>query len=224
MKKSGYWLVVFWLIVFVDLIIIAAGNNSLHFYTKPLLMPLLMLAFILSIEEITPLSKLIIAGLFCSFLGDVLLLWDEYFIPGLVCFLTTHVLYIIYFISIANKNGWHLKQYPLLIIFPLAYVFSIIWFLYPSLGLLKIPVIVYAGIIGAMFLSTINLYKKVKRPVDIYFIAGALFFVLSDSLLAINKFHSSFPYSGIAVMFTYCLAQFLIVRGSFIGKSPDVSR
>ncbi|RYF87580.1 MAG: hypothetical protein EOO03_10470 [Chitinophagaceae bacterium] len=44
------------------------------------------------------------------------------------------------------------------------------------------------------------------------FIAGAAFFVLSDSLLAINKFHTSLQCSFM-VMVTYCLAQYLVVKG-----------
>jgi uncharacterized membrane protein YhhN len=45
------------------------------------------------------------------------------------------------------------------------------------------------------------------------FVAGALLFVCSDSLLAINKFGQPFRFAGLLIMFTYCLAQFLIVWG-----------
>jgi uncharacterized membrane protein YhhN len=43
--------------------------------------------------------------------------------------------------------------------------------------------------------------------------AGAISFMLSDSLLAINKFMQPLPLAGLAIMFTYILAQYLIVEG-----------
>ncbi|MFM8740122.1 MAG: lysoplasmalogenase family protein, partial [Cytophagales bacterium] len=42
---------------------------------------------------------------------------------------------------------------------------------------------------------------------------GALLFMVSDSLLAVNKFLNPFEFSGIAIMATYCAAQYLIVEG-----------
>lgn len=44
-------------------------------------------------------------------------------------------------------------------------------------------------------------------------ITGALLFVASDSLLAINKFYQPFNSAGLAIMATYGLAQLFIVIG-----------
>jgi uncharacterized membrane protein YhhN len=44
-------------------------------------------------------------------------------------------------------------------------------------------------------------------------IAGAVLFVLSDSLLAINKFHHPFPEAGLLIMLIYIMAQLFIVTG-----------
>jgi uncharacterized membrane protein YhhN len=44
--------------------------------------------------------------------------------------------------------------------------------------------------------------------------AGAISFMISDSLLAINKFMQPLAiYAGLAIMLTYLLAQYLIVEG-----------
>ncbi|HET9056798.1 MAG TPA: lysoplasmalogenase [Chitinophagaceae bacterium] len=214
MKKIKNGFIIFWLVAIIDLIIIATHNISFHFYIKPLLMPTLIATFLFANGWQKNLAKLIIMGLFFSFAGDVFLLWDKYFIPGLLCFLTTHILYIVYFVKTANKSGWYIKKHPFAIFFPLIYVASLVWLLFPFLDALKIPVIIYALVIGTMFLSTINLYKKVKSPTYIYFISGAIFFVLSDSLLAINKFYTPFSYAGVTIMLTYCTAQYLIVKGA----------
>jgi uncharacterized membrane protein YhhN len=51
-----------------------------------------------------------------------------------------------------------------------------------------------------------------KKSFTLIFI-GALFFMISDSLLAINKFLTPVPLASLGIMFTYMLAQYLIVEG-----------
>jgi len=53
-----------------------------------------------------------------------------------------------------------------------------------------------------------------NRPAAIRMIAGAILFIISDSLLAINKFYQPFENAGILIMFTYGVAQLLITLGS----------
>ena len=54
---------------------------------------------------------------------------------------------------------------------------------------------------------------KVNKAAGNAYVLGAIAFVLSDSLLAVNKFYQPIPYAGVFIMLTYCAAQFLIVRG-----------
>lgn len=44
--------------------------------------------------------------------------------------------------------------------------------------------------------------------------AGALLFIISDSVLAINRFYNQFEPAGLIVMLTYGLAQLLITDGA----------
>jgi uncharacterized membrane protein YhhN len=44
-------------------------------------------------------------------------------------------------------------------------------------------------------------------------LAGAAFFMISDSLLALNKFYEPLPFSNISIISTYALAQYSIVLG-----------
>jgi len=60
---------------------------------------------------------------------------------------------------------------------------------------------------------------KVNRKAAWYYLAGATSFVVSDSLLAVNKFYQPFAYAGVFIMLTYCAAQYLIVRGYIEQKS-----
>jgi uncharacterized membrane protein YhhN len=95
----------------------------------------------------------------------------------------------------------------------MAYGIFIILLLYGDLGEMKIPVIIYTAVILTMLTSTLNREKKVNRQSYMLVLVGAILFVLSDSMIAINKFGYAFPLSGIAVMITYITAQYMIALG-----------
>ena len=67
------------------------------------------------------------------------------------------------------------------------------------------------SLISKTLLSLI--FNKVNKKAAVYYLLGATAFVLSDSLLAVNKFYQPFAYAGIFIMLTYCAAQYFIVRG-----------
>lgn len=207
---------IFWIIAAVNVIGIAGNIPVLHFITKPLLVPVLAILLFFS-TTVAPRKYLIVTGLFFSWLGDMFLLFEEknslFFIFGLVCFLTTHVCYIIYFIKIQSANFSLLKKQPVLLILVIGYGITLVWFLYPYLKELKIPVMVYAAVICTMLLCSLHVFLKVNRPANILYVAGAAFFVLSDSLLAINKFYQPVAFAGVFIMLTYCAAQYFIVKG-----------
>ena len=50
-------------------------------------------------------------------------------------------------------------------------------------------------------------------PGNLYVFFGAIAFVISDSILAINKFYAPFEKSSFFIMLTYLVAQYLIVVG-----------
>ena len=206
----------FWLLALLDIAGIAAGIEPLHFIAKPLLIPALF-ALLLVSPSIIPGKKLLLIGLFFSWLGDVFLLFEYkyalFFIFGLASFLTTHIFYIIYFVKIRSQHTSLLKKQPLLIVLVLAYGVSLVGLLYPYLGDLRVPVVIYAVVICSMLLCSLQIFLKVNRQAALSYLLGAGCFVLSDSLLAINKFYTPFACAGICIMLTYCAAQYFIVRG-----------
>jgi uncharacterized membrane protein YhhN len=195
------------------------NNEALQISTKPLLIPILMALVLVSTPPSQNRNWMLLA-LFFSFAGDVFLLFEyknaALFIPGLVSFLLTHILYILYFLSIKPIKTSLLKTAPYLALLIVLYGFLLIYILFPHLAALKIPVIIYASIIMSMLLCSLHIYNRVKKSAGILFIAGALFFVLSDSLLAVNKFHTSLQHFSFIIMITYCGAQWLIVRGFIV--------
>ena len=207
---------VFWVIVAADIIGIAANIEALHFITKPLLLPALFILLVTAAPA-TPKKKTMLVALFFSWLGDMFLLFENknglFFIFGLASFLTTHILYIVYFLNIRNKTAPLLKKQPWLPAAVLLYGISLVWLLFPKLNDLKIPVMIYAAVICTMLLCSLHIYNKINKQAALLFASGALLFVVSDSLLAVNKFYSPFARAGVWIMLTYCAAQYFIVTG-----------
>jgi uncharacterized membrane protein YhhN len=195
----------------------------LHLVTKPLLIPALILLLFFT-NSTLPGKKLLITGLLFSWLGDIFLLLEHkqtlFFIFGLGSFITTHIFYIIYFLSIRSANLSLLRKKPILIPLVLGYGFTLVWQLYPHLNDLKIPVIIYAIIICTMLLCSLHIFLRVNRKSAVYCLLGASAFVISDSLLAVNKFYQPFAFAGIFIMLTYCAAQYCIVQGFIEQNNP----
>ena len=72
---------------------------------------------------------------------------------------------------------------------------------------------VYALILIVMVLNSVFRYGRTINASFWLVFVGSIFFMLSDSVLAINKFFSPVTAAGFWVMSTYILAQFLIIQG-----------
>jgi uncharacterized membrane protein YhhN len=226
--KSKIISYVFWVLCVTDIFAITFSYPILQWIAKPSLLPCLIYWYISETNGAKGTSgKLMLAGLFFCWMGDVLLMFESrlpiFFILGLASFLMGHIFYIFYFNKIPNKTE-KTQRGNLLMLLPVAiYVAVLLNLLYPSLGPLKIPVIVYALVLGSMLSIALLQYQKIAFNIAFLFVAGAISFVISDSLLALNKFHKPFSQSGFFIMLTYCLAQYLIVMGGIkLYKSSQV--
>ena len=218
MTAARVFYFLFFICAVADVYFILSNFSELRYFTKPVLMPLLMLAYFFESRPVSHFGRLLLAGLFFSWLGDVFLMFEYlnqvYFILGLVCFLTTHILYIRYFTNIHSQQVSFFKKRPVMFIAVAAYSAELVYLMWPGLGALKIPVIIYASIISIMLVCALWLYQKISDRISLLFILGAFLFVASDSMLAVDKFRHSFQYAGVLIMITYVLAQYLITKGS----------
>lgn len=212
-QKLRVYFLLYLFITVSDLVLIYSGKTDLRWFTKPLLMPVMMFVVYLQRHSI-PLYRYMLAGLALSWAGDVLLQLKGLFIPGLISFLLAHVCYIIYFIRLNKKQKGMLQLQPLIGLPVVIYIVIFLWLLYPFLDALKIPVTVYGITIGIMLLMSINTKYKVNPMTSTIFFNGALQFVISDSILAVNLFAMSSMVLGLCVMATYASAQYLLVKGS----------
>ena len=205
---------------------IYAENTELRmvqYGSKILLMPLLAIYLYSKVKNFST-YKLIYAALFFSWLGDIFLMFPRngndssaklLFIFGLISFLIAHINYSIYFINeIKDKTKVTLLVGKPYLILPFC-VFGIVLLsiLYPSLGVMKLPVTCYTIIIMLMAMTAFNRKNLVNSTSFLLVFIGALIFVVSDSCIAINVFYKPFEFARIAIMSTYTIAQFLIIYG-----------
>jgi uncharacterized membrane protein YhhN len=198
------------------LIVLFTGHENLDLYLKPALIPLLGFGVYFHPKFLS--RRILLTALIFSWIGDVILIFADiaeiYFILGLVSFLIAHITYCVLFnkqiIGEIQINKVLFGLGSLVIAF---YLTAIILVLMPNLGDLKIPVIVYAAVISTMLLFAFNGYLIWKKPGALYIFLGAITFVISDSILAFDKFHAPIEKSSFFIMLSYLVAQYLIVVG-----------
>jgi uncharacterized membrane protein YhhN len=167
------------------------------------------------------LRKAILSGLGFATLGDLLLMFtgraggEVFFLGGLVAFLMTHLFYIGGFFSHKSFRSGIVGRNPLWILPFLIYLAGFLWWLWPGLsGLMHWPVAIYAGVIMVMALSVLNTWGYEPAGIFRWLMAGAILFVLSDSLLAVSKFHEPFAGDRVLIMATYIVGQWMLVKGT----------
>lgn len=214
-KAEKSFTIIFLAIVLLELF--SSNIKSLlpiHVIAKPLILLSLIFFFINQGKHLSSKTKVItLLALLFSLAGDVLLMFTDisasFFLSGLVAFLLAHIMYIMVFLDKKNSKKIALIFKTVLLI----YAIGIFYLLKDGLGDMLIPVIVYMLVILTMVLtSTMRKDNVSNKSYNLVFL-GAVFFVISDSFLAINKFYQPVPLSKIIIMSTYSLAQYLIVLG-----------
>ena len=173
---------------------------------KPLTMVfILSMASILGRSHSSPYFYWILIGLIFCLIGDVFLMFPERFVHGLIGFLMGHVFYILAFTA---DVGFTLSLYfgiPLLL-----YGMGIYSILFQGLGKMKLPVLAYVVVIVTMAWQAWERWFRIQQSAALFASVGALLFILSDSILAWNRFRKEFRYEYAFNLSTYFVAQWLI--------------
>ncbi|QNP58804.1 lysoplasmalogenase family protein [Paenacidovorax monticola] len=152
----------------------------------------------------------LLAALACSLAGDAFLMFEDWFIPGLVAFLLAHLAYIALF---RRGQPWFARRGALLA--TLAIGGAMYTFLWQG-GLpaaLRGPVAAYVLVIALMAAQAWGRTSVLREPAALQVAVGTGFFMLSDALLATSRFVQPLPLAQLWVLATYYVAQWLIVEG-----------
>jgi alkylglycerol monooxygenase len=152
-----------------------------------------------------------------SLTGDVFLMLPGHFLQGLLSFLAAHLAYL----ALLRRNLTWLPNRRLALLVPLlvgGLVYAVLWQYGLPTGL-RGPVGAYVVVIALMAAQALG-RAAVRQTAGARLVGiGAAFFMVSDSVLAINTFAIRLPLAALWVLSTYFLAQWLIVRGWL--RSPD---
>lgn len=218
-KRGLIWLYLFLIATMADIAFALEGNLDLRFYSKPLILASLIAYFyqISKPASETLLIKAVLSALIFSWIGDILLLWNELFLFGLGSFLIAQVCYIISF-KVAQKapetilNQNFIKNF--FINLPIYFLAAFIYYLInPNLGAYKMPVVVYIIVIVSMVTTARERFGKSNSASFWQVFLGASLFFASDGLIALNRFYLAFPEANVLIMGTYATGQLLIVMG-----------
>ena len=220
MFPSIIFLILFRITTTGQLIAVEKENQKWIYITKPLMMPLLALYYAVSSIQMNEFDWLIVAALLAGCAGDTFLMLkgnENYFLLGMVSFLLGHIFYIISFILSMGTDIVLMSIAGPLLFIP---VLVILYFTFPrfkdKMGDYKIPVYVY--MVAILLMHVFAILRGTQYPLYcscfILTYIGSILFILSDSLIAVDKFgEKKIPRIRSYIMETYILGQFLITMG-----------
>ncbi|EGQ9393745.1 hypothetical protein BVJ62_14490 [Vibrio cholerae] len=198
------WLLIIALCV-VQLITIDRGPRWMFYFSKPTPILLMALSIVITPNPLSDFAWWIVAGLLLSALGDILLMHPkDKFVSGLLAFLLAHIAYTLGFSTTITTFTW----WPLAIWSALGVIAFLL--LLPNLGKMTFPVAGYIAVIVFMACTATEYWLGYNNNASRLALMGAAMFMLSDLVLAIDRFRSSSQFSRHVVMFSYYSAQALL--------------
>ena len=194
----------------------ALGLTQLHYAFKPLT---LLLAIFLVATDVPvsgtsrSIKPLLLAALLASLAGDVLLMLPgKFFLAGLASFLVAHLFYLALLKRSNAQTRWFRSRMALAVTLGFgAIMYAVLW---PGLRdpVLAGAVAAYVVVIALMAAQAIGRATVLRNRSATLVAVGACFFMLSDTLLALNRFVQPLPMVGLWVLGTYYVAQILLAR------------
>ena len=222
MKKTNVLLTVIMVLIFIaELYSRWNSFHNLEYIVKPWLLISIGIYYYLNTRSFNRDLFIYLAFLF-SWIGDMFLMVAHldgiYFFAGVGGFFLAQLSYIKAFASdIKSDSKGYVLKYPALLIPFGIYLFLILFLITGRMKGFMIPVIIiYSVALILMSVMALNRKNHVNNASFNLVFWGSVIFVLSDSMIAINKFHTEFPRSSFLIMLTYFAAQYLIMKGLII--------
>lgn len=219
------------LLLHILLVIIAAveltgrftDSINLEYAVKPLIM-IWMAVYFLIFRTKKEYTVPVLVAFFFSWVGDNFLMFsgknEIFFFAGVGGFFLAQISYIYVFTRFSEQKYRGFLQRNLLVgLLFLAYVAGVYYLLYPGLeGMMKPVILIYALTLIGMSMMALNRHGRVNYRSYLLVFLGSVLFVISDSMIAFNKFYTEFSLAGFWIMVTYISAQYLILRGLILER------
>lgn len=197
---------VFPAVALVHILALALGQEWLSSLTKPFIMLVLALALLWSIRRLSAAAVTALVAILCSWLGDVVLMvpGELAFGVGILFFMLAQAGYVVLFVRFLRRR----RRPPVWALVYVVWLVSGVGLLsQQDMGALYPAVVLYGVVIGAMAAASTLTTPTIA-------LGGALF-LISDSLIAIDRFVPSVTLwaADEIIMATYAAGQGLIVWG-----------
>ncbi len=208
----------FAIIVFVELAGRFTDNVTLEYPVKPLIM-IWMATYFLILRKKKQFTVPVLVAFFFSWVGDNFLMFSDknelFFYAGVIGFFFAQLAYIYIFTRYSETGSRGFLQKHLITGFLfIAYVAGIYYLLYPGLeGMMRPIIFIYSLSLIGMSMVALNRHGRVNYMSYLLVFIGSVLFVISDSLIALDKFYMEIPLGGFWIMITYISAQYMIMRG-----------
>ncbi len=216
LNKNDRLFILFYILIVITELVSANGTafTAVHFIAKPAIVSSLIIYFISQFRwKNNAIRNYTLAALIFSLIGDILLMLVDkdplFFTLGLAAFLMAHIMYVFTFLKHRNKA---IKPYGIIGVL-IIYAIGLFYLLYDGLGQMLIPVVAYMTVILTMSITAFMRKGSVNTFSYKLVVIGAILFMISDSILALNKFYTPLFHANISIMLTYAMAQYFIVLG-----------
>jgi uncharacterized membrane protein YhhN len=212
-----YILTIFWVLLFL--------HCAFHFFHLPfvaisklLLIPSLMMYLFTRRKEeaLAGINIFYLIAMLFAFIGDMLLVIinDLLFLPGMIAYMINLVFLSMFFLQVQPLSAKNTRR-PFIVLAVLVVVGYLVFnFLSSHLRQFQVPVLCYMFFVAvAAALSVNTTYHPQLRTTGWLFFAGAVIFIISNTILVFNRFYLLWHNLYIAVMLTYGVAQYLFARG-----------
>jgi len=200
--------------------IVSAGAEGnliwLHYIAKPLT-TLLILASVWRAGN-APNARYrhaVMIGIAFSACGDVFIMLPETLLPsgflfGLGSFLVAHLFFLR---ALTSDAKWFSRRLVLPAFAAVGAVnLAILW---PGLTAdLRVPVLVYVTCLIAMTSQAVSRFLTVRTIASGFAAFGGIIFLLSDTLIAYNRFHARIIFASACILVTYYAALWLIAKSA----------
>jgi uncharacterized membrane protein YhhN len=215
-KTNLIYLVAIFFVIFIIREIVAFRSilKLKYIFTPLITYIVIVIALYLSyISGFSQYSIFIIAGLVFALIADTFLMIEEinYFIHGLLFFLFMHVCYIIALSIHYQFNYLDIIILAIIILISFSY-YAVI---HKAKGRLYVPVIIYMIVLSAVVLLAIGTFIKTMSPKGALVMLAAIFFAISDGILACNQFIKKIPHSTVITWSLYAPAQLLFALSCY---------
>lgn len=216
MKRSARIAGILFLVLSLVEVVTLCFDDAVHSWIKPLLIPSLAVAALCALlpEHKGWRTTVLTVGMALHAAGDTLLLFDSrgfvWFAAGLGAFLLGHFCYLAVLLDkMGGLRGW--KEVIVWALPPLCAIPAVS--LFNAEGALHYVLVLYAITLFYVAASG-GLWILRGRKLGWRILAGGLFFIASDCMLALHAFNGvDFPLRHAAVMGTYLFAEWLLVSG-----------